>query len=365
MSNAPSRFEFIDLFAGIGGFRFALESLGGHCVLTVERDRFARETYAAWHGEDENSSTFVRDIEDLPLANVPKHDVLAAGFPCQPFSLAGVSKKNSLGRAHGFSDPTQGTLFFNIKEIAAKHQPSVLILENVKNLKSHDRGRTFNTIFESLEDIGYQPYAEIYDARHWVPQHRERIFIVAFLKTEVEPSVPFKFPRPPKRSAPITLESILEDNPDPRYTLTPKLWAYLKAYRKKHEALGNGFGYGLVGPDDVARTLSARYHKDGSEILIRPSGRPRGRPRRLTPVEAQRLMGFDHRSLKRPKHSLPIVVSDTQAYRQFGNAVVPAVVRHVAAAALKHRDKHRVETPAAPMPRISDPALTRRVANAA
>jgi len=349
-----SPFSFIDLFAGIGGFRFALEGLGGECLLTVERDRFARETYSRWHGERLDSPTFVGDIDDLDVADVPAHDVLAAGFPCQPFSLAGVSKKNSLGRAHGFEDPTQGTLFFNIKEIAAEHRPAVLILENVKNLRSHDRGRTWDTIETTLRSIDYSPHDRIYDARHWVPQHRERVFIVAFNDRIVDRDAPFVMPDPPQSSTPITLGSILEDEVDGKYTLTPKLWEYLRAYRAKHEAKGNGFGYSLFGPEDVARTISARYHKDGSEILIRRPEDPDGRPRRLTPVEAQRLMGFDPSSLGRPADDLPIVVSDTQAYRQFGNGVVPAVVRHVAEAALTHLEAHRLadvtDMPTTPRP---------------
>lgn len=339
---ATTPFRFIDLFAGIGGFRFALEGLGGKCVLTVERDRFARETYAKWHGEDLDSPNFVGDIDSLDVADVPAHDVLAAGFPCQPFSLAGVSKKNSLGRAHGFDDPTQGTLFFNIKEIAAARRPPVLILENVKNLRSHDRGRTWQIIQDSLDEIGYSVHDRIYDARHWVPQHRERVFIVAFDKHAVDAAAPFVLPDPLTHETPITLGSILEESVEEKYTLTPKLWDYLRAYRAKHEAKGNGFGYSLFGPDDVARTISARYHKDGSEILIRRPEDPDGRPRRLTPIEAQRLMGFDAASVGREEVDLPIAVSDTQAYRQFGNAVVPAVVRHVAEAALAHLNAHRL-----------------------
>lgn len=361
MAPTTPSFRFIDLFAGIGGFRFALEGLGGECQLTVERDRFARATYAAWHGEELDSPTFVCDIEDLDVAEVPDHDVLAAGFPCQPFSLAGVSKKNSLGRAHGFADPTQGTLFFNIKEIAAARRPSVLILENVKNLRSHDRGRTWTTIDETLRGIGYTPHDRIYDARHWVPQHRERVFIVAFADEAVDPQANFVLPDPPARLRPVTLESILEEQSDPKYILSEKLWDYLRAYRAKHEAKGNGFGYSLFGPDDVARTISARYHKDGSEILIRRPEDPDGRPRRLTPREAQLLMGFDERAVGRPSGSLPIVVSDTQAYRQFGNSVVPAVVEHVARAALAHLEANRRAAITTP---VAGPTASRRRAAA-
>lgn len=336
----PARaFRFIDLFAGIGGFRFALENLGGECVLTVERDRYARRTYSAWHGEPLDSPTFVHDIDDISPTSVPEHEILAAGFPCQPFSLAGVSKKNSLGRAHGFEDPTQGTLFFNIKEIADVQRPTMLLLENVKNLRSHDGGETWRTIERALRSIRYTPYLRVYDARHWVPQHRERVFIVAFNDCDVDPTIPFVFPDPPRRKIgrERTLRSILQtSNIDDRYILSDKLWDYLRAYRAKHEARGNGFGYSLFGPDDIARTLSARYHKDGSEILIIRPEDPEGAPRRLTPIETQRLMGFNARSLDRPGRSPKIVVSDTQAYRQFGNAVVPAVAQFVAAAGWSH-----------------------------
>lgn len=340
MADLPQGFRFVDLFAGIGGFRFALENLGGECVLTVERDRFARQTYEAWHGPHDNPARFITDIEDVNPDSIPEHEVLAAGFPCQPFSIAGVVKKNSLGRAHGFEDPTQGTLFFNIKEIAAHRRPAILILENVKNLLSHDRGRTWLTIRSALHQIDYTPWVRIYDARHWVPQHRERVFIVAFDDNQVDPFERFSMPDPPSRKQ-RQLRHILQDSPDPKYTLTPRLWEYLQAYRAAHAAKGNGFGYGLADLQGVARTLSARYHKDGSEILIPQPDHPEHRPRRLTPIEAQRLMGFNSRALKRPGPSPKITASDTQAYRQFGNAVVPAVVQHVATAALKHWVKRR------------------------
>jgi DNA (cytosine-5)-methyltransferase 1 len=335
--SAPA-FRFIDLFAGIGGFRFALDALGGECVLTVERDRFARQTYAAWH-EIEDESTFLEDIEDVEPELVPDHDILAAGFPCQPFSLAGVSKKNSLGRAHGLDDPTQGHLFFRIARIAAEKRPRMLLLENVKNLRSHDGGETWRTIRQHLLDINYTPHIEVYDARHWVAQHRERVFILAFNDDLVDPETPFEFPTPPKRpkSRQRTLKGVLQSgHVDDRYVLTDNLWKYLRAYRDKHAKKGNGFGYSVFGPADVARTLSARYHKDGSEILIARPDDPEGVPRRLTPIEAQRLMGFDSRSLGRAGRSPRIVVSDTQAYRQFGNAVVPAVAKFVAAAGWAH-----------------------------
>lgn len=339
MHTASHQFRFIDLFAGIGGFRFALEPLGGECVFTAEWDKFARRTYAAWHREDLDDPRFASDITQVAPEDVPAHDVLAAGFPCQPFSLAGVSKKGSLGRAHGFADPTQGTLFFDIKEILAVHRPAVAFLENVKHLLRHDKGQTWEVIQETLDEIDYEVHVDIVDARHWVPQHRERVLIVAIDRRRV-PDIAdeenrFTYPTPPD-AAPVLAEILEapEDVPD-KYVLSPKLWKYLRDYRKKHAKAGNGFGFSKVGPEDVARTLSARYHKDGSEILVdRGPGR---RPRRLMPIEAQRLMGFDHDSLGRPRdRDLGIVVSDTQAYRQFGNAVVPAVVNHVAAAALDH-----------------------------
>jgi DNA (cytosine-5)-methyltransferase 1 len=250
------------------------------------------------------------DVRDLDTELIPDHDLLLAGFPCQPFSVAGVSKKNSLHRPHGFADETQGNLFFELARIVAAKRPAAFLFENVKNLKSHDGGRTYQVIMDTLrKKLGYHVYDTIVDARHFVPQHRERVFIVGF-----RDDVPFSFPLI-SGSCP-TLGSILEDNVDPKYTLTDHLWQYLQEYARKHRERGNGFGFGLFGPDDIARTLSARYYKDGSEILIRQN--KARNPRRLTPRECASLMGF-------PK-DYRIVVSDTQAYKQFGNAVVvPAV----------------------------------------
>ncbi len=306
-------FAFIDLFAGIGGFRLGLEAAGGHCVFSSEIDRFARQTYSAWFGEEP-----VGDICAIAPQDVPQHDILAGGFPCQPFSIAGVSKKNSLGRAHGFRDKTQGTLFFHVAEIVAARKPPVVFLENVKNLCSHDKGRTWEVIRSTLSELGYVVFHEIIDAARYVPQHRERVFIVAFREEIFGARPAFEFPTPPRGRRP-RFASILEDDTDPRYQLSDKLWQYLQDYAEKHRRKGNGFGYGIAPPDDVCRTLSARYYKDGSEILIRQD---EGNPRRLTPTEAQRLMGFPG--------GLPIVVSDTQAYRQFGNAVVPPVIAAIA-----------------------------------
>ncbi len=307
-------FSFIDLFAGIGGLRIALEAVGGKCRFSSEWDKHCQRTYKAWFGETPSG-----DIRRINPSEIPDHDVLTAGFPCQPFSIAGVSKKNSLGRAHGFKDVTQGTLFFNLATIIEAKQSPVLLLENVKNLQSHDGGRTWSVILSTLTGLGYRVFAKVIDAAGWVPQHRERIFIVGFHRRIFGEAPPFTFPEEPNRPAP-KLRDILEEQPEAKYTLSDQLWGYLQGYAKRHREKGNGFGFGLINPDGISRTLSARYFKDGSEILV-PQGARRP-PRRLTPRECARLMGFPD--------SLPIVVSDTQAYKQFGNAVVPPVAEAVA-----------------------------------
>jgi DNA (cytosine-5)-methyltransferase 1 len=311
--SATPRFTFIDLFAGIGGFRIALESHGGQCVMTSEWDKHAQKTYQAWFGE-----LPFGDIRKIDPKSIPDHDILAAGFPCQPFSIAGVSKKISLGVAHGFKDKKQGNLFFYLADVIKAKRPPVLLLENVKNLKSHDKGNTWRVIKETLEGMGYVVFSEIIDAAHWVPQHRERVFIVGFDKKRFGNKIHFEFPVRPIGKP--KLADILEAKPASKYTLTDNLWAYLQNYAKKHREKGNGFGFGMADKNGITRTLSARYHKDGSEILV-PQGKKRN-PRRLTPKECQRLMGY-------PTH-LPQVVSDTQAYRQFGNGVVVPVVKAVA-----------------------------------
>jgi len=332
-------FRFIDLFAGIGGMRRAFEPMGGTCVFTSEWNSFAQQTYRANFGEDEH---IAGDITKLDVRDIPGHDLLLAGFPCQPFSIAGVSKKNALNRPHGFRCETQGTLFFNVAEIIERHRPRAFLLENVKNLLTHDKGRTFAVIRQTLEEeLGYRVQARLIDARWWVPQHRERIFIVGFRE-----ECGFDFSRLRLPAQPLRLGSILhpEDGREraeqnfthgrkaevlPKYVLSDHLWGYLQDYAVKHRAKGNGFGFGLVGPEDVARTLSARYYKDGSEILVRRTG---GNPRRLTPRECARLMGFDA-----PDGSaFRIPVSDTQAYKQFGNAVVVPVVKAVAKLMVPH-----------------------------
>jgi DNA (cytosine-5)-methyltransferase 1 len=314
--------------------RVAFEKAGGDCVFTSEWNKYSQETYRANFGDEEIAG----DITKIEAEDIPVHDILAAGFPCQPFSLAGVSKKNSLGRAHGFADETQGTLFFDVARIINHHRPAAFLLENVKNLRGHDKGRTFEIIHRVLtEDLGYLVSSAVIDASCLVPQHRERLFIVGFRDKidfsldDIRTALSREGPRlgailhpedgSQKAEDPYTIGD--EARVHPKYTLTPKLWEYLQAYAAKHREQGNGFGFGLVGPDDVARTLSARYHKDGSEILVR---QPRRRPRRLTPRECSRLMGFDRPSGR----SWNIPVSDNQAYQQFGNAVVPGVVSRIA-----------------------------------
>lgn len=329
------RFRFIDLFAGIGGLRLAFEYAGGECVFSSELDAYSRKTYLSNFPEDEPR---VDDVKEITASDVPDHDVLVAGFPCQPFSLAGVSKLNSLHRKHGFANEKNGPLFFDVARIIAEKRPNIVVLENVKNLRSHDKGKTFSVIMKTLHDeLGYTVDDKIIDAQRWVPQHRERIVIVAY-RNPVLFSLE-NIPLPPKGT--ITLETILHrtDGSEPilhhdecryfdyqcnmvpeKYTLSDHLWRYLQDYAAKHRSLGNGFGFGLVNKDSVARTLSARYHKDGSEILV-DQGEGKN-PRRLTPREAARLMGFPD--------SFVIPVSDTRAYRQFGNGVVVPAFAHIA-----------------------------------
>lgn len=340
-----SGFRFIDLFAGIGGLRIGFQGIGGHCVFTSEWDKHSQETYRRNFRDNHPVNGDVREFSENPSL-IPEHDVLLAGFPCQPFSIAGVSKKNSLGRPHGFLCDTQGTLFFDTARIIDHHRPAAFLLENVKNLETHDKGKTFATIMNVLQkELGYHVQSRVISSAAWVPQKRQRIFIVGFREPTNFNLRDLKLPNIEEGPR---LQSILDrhDEVDPKYTLTPKLWAYLQGYKEKHNAKGNGFGFGLCGPDDIARTLSARYHKDGSEILI---DQPCERPRRLTPQECARLMGFEREG--RPWH---IPVSDTQAYRQFGNAVVVPVVEFLAEAMKPHIQK-AVQS----RKRSVQPALTR------
>ncbi len=311
--NTGRSYRFIDLFCGIGGFRIAFERTGARCVFSSDWDKYSQKTYAANFGEAPHG-----DITSVPVGQIPTHDILCGGFPCQPLSLAGVSKKNSLGRKHGFDDERQGNLFFSIRDILRHHRPTAFVLENVKNLKSHDKGRTFQIIHETLtRELGYQVHYKIIDAQGLVPQHRERIFLIGFREPRY-----FEFPEFPEDGP--KLGSILEKDVPAKYTLTNKLWEYLQNYAKKHQAAGNGFGFGLANAHSTTRTLSARYHKDGSEILV--SQGPKRNPRRLTPRECARLMGYPE--------NFKITVSDTQAYRQFGNSVVVPVVERLARAVI-------------------------------
>lgn len=334
-ANDAGSFRFIDLFAGIGGLRRGFEDLGGRCVFTSEWDKYSKQTYLANFSCEHDIEG---DITKVPVGQIPAHDLLLAGFPCQPFSIAGVSKKNALNRPHGFADETQGTLFFNVAQIIRHHRPKAFLLENVKNLVNHDRGRTFEVIYRTLTaELGYQVHWKIINSKSFVPQQRERIFIVGFREANDFTFDDLDLPDPlngPRLGSILHPEDGTEEIDAPytrgnigavsdRYTLTDHLWAYLQGYAEKHRAAGNGFGFGLVGPGDVARTLSARYYKDGSEILVAQPGR---NPRRLTPRECARLMGFDEPGGR----EFVIPVSDTQAYKQFGNSVVVPVVRAVA-----------------------------------
>lgn len=324
-SHSHRKLRFIDLFCGIGGFRFAFERAGAECVFSSDYDKHSQLTYEANFGEKPHG-----DIYAVADSDIPAFDILCAGFPCQPFSIAGVSKKLSLGRKHGFDDEKQGNLFFRIADILNFHQPAAFVLENVKNLRSHDKGRTFQIIYDTLtKALGYTVQWQIQDAKGYVPQHRERIFLVGF-----KPGRWFEFPELPKAGP--KLGAILDSKVDDKYTLSDHLWKYLQNYAMKHKAAGNGFGFGLVGRNDIARTLSARYHKDGSEILISQGSYKN--PRRLTPRECARLMGYPS--------DFKIPVSDTQAYRQFGNSVVVPVVESIArevVASLRRPADHRPE----------------------
>jgi len=308
-----TKFTFIDLFAGIGGMRLAFEQAGGHCVYSNEWNKYSQQTYFANFGELPDG-----DITKVEADTIPDHDILVAGFPCQPFSIAGVSKKNSLGRTTGFADKTQGTLFFDVCRILKAKRPRAFMLENVKNLCSHDRGRTFKIILESLDELDYQVFYCILDGQNYVPQHRERILIVGFDRKRYGEEFGFDFEITPANPRPV-IRDILENDVDPKYTLSDKLWNYLQDYAAKHKAAGNGFGYGIAPVDGVSRTLSARYYKDGSEILVEQSGK---NPRKLTPRECARLQGFPD--------DFKIPVSDTQAYMQFGNSVVVPLMANVA-----------------------------------
>lgn len=302
MRKAPS-FTFIDLFAGIGGMRLAFEQAGGTCVFSSEWDAFAAKTYEENFGELPTG-----DITKIETRRIPRHDVLVAGFPCQPFSNAGLKL--------GFED-TRGTLFFEIARIMKARRPAMALLENVKGFAIHDRGRTHATVVRVLENMGYIVHSAVLNASDFgVPQNRERIFMVA-IRSDLKGHETFNFPKPTRK--PTRVGRILEAKVDPKYVLSDKLWRGHQRRLREHRARGNGFGYSLFTRDSVrTSTISARYYKDGSEILIET----KTNPRRLTPREAARLQGFPE--------SFRIPVSDTQAYKQFGNSVAVPVVRAIA-----------------------------------
>ena len=340
-------FTFIDLFAGIGGIRTAFEEVGGRCIYTSEWDSYAQKTYAA---NFPSSHQIAGDITQVAEHDIPNHDVLLAGFPCQPFSIAGVSKKNALGRKHGFADETQGTLFFDVARIIKAKQPRAFLLENVKNLQSHDKGRTFEVIKRTLtKDLGYHIHWKVIDAAHFLPQHRERILIVGFREPVGFDWAALKLPKKGLVKLAHILHKTNGSEPElawdegryfdyakqrvsGKFTLSDHLWTYLQNYAAKHRAKGNGFGFGLVTGNDISRTLSARYYKDGSEILIY---QPRKNPRRLTPRECARLMGL-HDTFRIP-------VSDTRAYQILSKAAVTPMIREVAKLMLPYLPKEEAE----------------------
>ena len=296
--------KVIDLFAGIGGIRLGVEQAFGSvdCVFTSEINKFVNMTYKANFGDDH----IFGDITKINESDVPDHDILLAGFPCQPFSQAGLKK--------GFTD-TRGTLFFDIERILLAKQPKAFLLENVKQLKGHDKGRTFQTIINHLNNAGYKVFYEILKARDFgLPQNRERIYIVGFL----DHSINFEFPKP--TNLPTRVGDILDDIVDEKYTISDKLWAGHKRRKELNKLNGKGFGYGLFNKESAyTNTISARYYKDGSEILIEQENK---NPRKLTPREAARLQGFPEEYV--------IPVSDAQAYKQFGNSVCVPVVKAIA-----------------------------------
>lgn len=317
---STQHWTFIDLFAGIGGTRIAFEEAGCKCVFSSEWDKFAQITYEANFGEKPRG-----DIRQITSDEIPDHNILVAGFPCQPFSISGVSKKKALGKPHGFDEPTQGTLFFEIKRVIKDKRPEAFFLENVRHLKSHDQGNTYRIILETLQnELGYTVYDKVIDADKYVPQHRPRIYIVGFRDFTL-----FNFPVNVVADKP-RFKEILEPEVDSKYTLSDHLWSYLQNYADKHRSKGNGFGFGLADLNGRSRTLSARYYKDGSEILVPQEGK---NPRRLTPHECANLMGFT-----KFRRNFAIPVSDTQAYRQFGNAVVIPLVYDIAQAIVQRLD---------------------------
>ncbi len=316
VKNQSAKYKFIDLFAGVGGIRLGFENifkLDASFVFSSEIDKYAQMTYSANFGEIPHG-----DITKIDPKEIPKFDILLAGFPCQPFSNAGLKK--------GFND-TRGTLFFDIAKIVKYHQPKVVFLENVKGFKNHDKGKTFKVVKTTLENLGYKVFEKILNAKYYgVPQNRERIYIIGFLNHDID----FKFPE--KTEQKVKVGDILDDEVDEKYTISDKLWAGHQRRKLEHKAKGNGFGYSIFNHNsEYTSTLSARYYKDGSEVLIEQKNK---NPRKLTPREAGRLQGFPN--------NFKIVVSDTQAYKQFGNSVAVPVIEELAKSILEElKDENR------------------------
>jgi DNA (cytosine-5)-methyltransferase 1 len=308
------RFKFIDLFAGIGGFRLAMQSVGGQCVFSSEWNKDAQTTYFENFGD-----LPVGDIRDISENDVPDHDVLCAGFPCQPFSLAGVSARNSLNTAHGFACETQGTLFFDVMRIVAAKRPAVIFLENVKNLVRHDQGKTFATIKKAIEELGYSFSYAVINAQAVVPQKRIRCYMVCLRDTDK------KFEFPEFLGEPIPLKSILDTKVDEQFTISDKLWAGHQRRTATNLARGVGFTAFCADIEKPASTLVARYGKDGKECLIPQSGK---NPRMLTPRECARLQGYPE--------SFKIPVSKAAAYKQFGNSVALPVIKTITNVIFNH-----------------------------
>ncbi len=306
---------FIDLFAGIGGMRLAYEQAGARCVFSSEIDRFCQQTYEANFGDKPYG-----DIREIDAAEIPDHDILVGGFPCQPFSISGISKRRSLDRPTGFEDETSGTLFFEICRILKTKRPKAFMLENVKNLMSNSKGETFKIILKSLDELNYSVFYRVLDGQAFVPQHRERLIIVGFDRERYGNVSEFEFNIHGVQPKPVMKDILFNnDDVDAKYTLSDTLWGWMIRYADKHKKAGHGFGYGIAPLDGVSRTLSARYYKDGTEILIAQDGK---NPRRMTPRECARLQGFPD--------TFKIVVSNMQAYKQFGNSVVVPLIENVA-----------------------------------
>lgn len=308
------KYNFIDLFAGIGGIRTGFEKVfkdNSNFVFSSEIDKYAQISYEVNFGEKPFG-----DITQINEEEIKNHDIILAGFPCQAFSIAGLRK--------GFED-TRGTLFFDVARIAQYHKPKVIFLENVKGFVNHDKGNTFKVVRETLEDMGYTVFFKVLNAKDFgVPQNRERIYIVAFLKNNID----FSFPEPTRKE--IKVGDILENIVDSKYTISDKLWAGHQRRKEEHKQKGNGFGYCLFNHESkYTSTISARYYKDGSEILIEQKNM---NPRKLTPREAARLQGYDD--------NFKIAVSDTQAYKQFGNSVAVPVIEAIAKEIKKTLEKN-------------------------